>query len=173
MGTLRVLKEKFKEKNWAGPLPPAPGTEDTTYADWREGDKRLIESPAPGIIARQSVCEPLQTGVVAIDSLIPIGLGQRELIIGDRQTGKTAIAIDTIISQNTSELLCVYVAVGQKNSSVAAVVQQLRSREALDYTVVVVAGADSPASLQYIAPYTGTSIAEFFYGKRYRSFNYL
>jgi F-type H+-transporting ATPase subunit alpha len=127
-----------------------------------EEARRLIESPAPGIIARQSVCEPLQTGVVAIDSLIPIGLGQRELIIGDRQTGKTAIAIDTIISQNTSELLCVYVAVGQKNSSVAAVVQQLRSREALDYTVVVVAGADSPASLQYIAPYTGTSIAEFF-----------
>jgi F-type H+-transporting ATPase subunit alpha len=127
-----------------------------------KGGKRLIESPAPGIIARQSVCEPLQTGIVAIDALIPIGLGQRELIIGDRQTGKTAIAIDTIISQRESDLLCVYVAVGQKNSSVAAVVQQLKSRMALSYTVIVVAGADSPASLQYIAPYTGTSIAEFF-----------
>jgi F-type H+-transporting ATPase subunit alpha len=123
---------------------------------------RLVESPAPGIIARQSVCEPLETGIVAIDALIPIGRGQRELIIGDRQTGKTAIVVDAILNQCLTDVDCVYVAIGQKASSVASVVSLFRERRALPYTTVVVAGADSTAALQYIAPYTGASMAEYF-----------
>lgn len=125
-------------------------------------DSRLIESPAPGIISRRSVYEPLQTGLVAVDSMIPIGRGQRELIIGDRQTGKTAIAIDTILNQKGQNVICVYVAIGQKASSIAQVVKELQERGALDYTIVVAAPADSPATLQYLAPYTGASLAEFF-----------
>lgn len=125
-------------------------------------DTRLIESPAPGIISRRSVYEPLQTGLVAVDSMIPIGRGQRELIIGDRQTGKTAIAIDTILNQKGKNVICVYVAIGQKASSIAQVVKELQGRDALDYTIVVAAPADSPATLQYLAPYTGASLAEFF-----------
>ena len=123
---------------------------------------RLIESPAPGIIARRSVYEPMQTGLVAVDSMIPIGRGQRELIIGDRQTGKTAIAIDTILNQKEENVICVYVAIGQKASSIAQVVTTLQEREALEYTIIVAAPADSPATLQYLAPYTGAALAEFF-----------
>ena len=125
-------------------------------------ESRLIESPAPGIISRRSVYEPLQTGLVAVDSMIPIGRGQRELIIGDRQTGKTAIAIDTILNQKGKNVICVYVAIGQKASSIAQVVKELQERGALEYTIIVAAPADSPATLQYLAPYTGASLAEFF-----------
>nr|YP_009237749.1 ATP synthase CF1, subunit alpha [Gracilariopsis lemaneiformis]YP_009294645.1 ATP synthase CF1 alpha subunit [Gracilariopsis chorda]AJO68486.1 ATP synthase CF1 alpha subunit [Gracilariopsis lemaneiformis]AML79779.1 ATP synthase CF1, subunit alpha [Gracilariopsis lemaneiformis]AOM66905.1 ATP synthase CF1 alpha subunit [Gracilariopsis chorda]UAD88834.1 ATP synthase CF1 subunit alpha [Gracilariopsis chorda] len=125
-------------------------------------ETRLIESYAPGIIGRQSVCEPLQTGITAIDSMIPIGRGQRELIIGDRQTGKTAVALDTIINQKGQDVVCVYVAIGQKASSVAQVVSTLQDKGALDYTIVVAANADASATLQYIAPYTGAALAEYF-----------
>nr|QCI06309.1 ATP synthase CF1 subunit alpha [Dictyurus purpurascens] len=125
-------------------------------------DTRLIESYAPGIIGRQSVCEPLQTGITAIDAMIPIGRGQRELIIGDRQTGKTAVALDTIINQKGQDVICVYVAIGQKASSVAQVVSVLEDKGALEYTIIVAANADDPATLQYIAPYTGAALAEYF-----------
>ena len=125
-------------------------------------ETRLIESMAPGIIQRKSVHEPMQTGITAIDAMIPVGRGQRELIIGDRQTGKTAIAIDTILNQGDQDMICVYVAVGQKAASVANVVEVLRERGALDYTVVVAANASEPAALQYLAPYTGAAIAEYF-----------
>nr|YP_009578826.1 ATP synthase CF1 alpha subunit [Pseudotaxus chienii]AZN62454.1 AtpA [Pseudotaxus chienii]QBK34384.1 ATP synthase CF1 alpha subunit [Pseudotaxus chienii]QBK36434.1 ATP synthase CF1 alpha subunit [Pseudotaxus chienii]QVX28175.1 ATP synthase CF1 subunit alpha [Pseudotaxus chienii]QYB22308.1 ATP synthase CF1 alpha subunit [Pseudotaxus chienii] len=123
---------------------------------------RLIESPAPGIISRRSVYEPLQTGLIAIDSMIPIGRGQRELIIGDRQTGKTAVATDTIINQKDQNVICVYVAIGQKASSVAQVVNTFQKRGAMEYTIVVSETADSPATLQYLAPYTGAALAEYF-----------
>lgn len=123
---------------------------------------RKVESIAPGIIARQPVSEPLQTGIKAIDSMIPIGRGQRELIIGDRGTGKTAIAVDTIINQKGQDVICVYVAIGQKNSTVAAVVEKLKEHGAMDYTIVVNAGASEPAPLQYIAPYSGCAMAEYF-----------
>jgi F-type H+-transporting ATPase subunit alpha len=125
-------------------------------------ETRLIESPAPGIIARQSVCEPLQTGIVSIDAMIPIGRGQRELIIGDRQTGKTSIALDTIINQKSEDVVCVYVAIGQKASTVAQAVTTLEEKGALPYTIIVAANASDPATLQYLAPYTGASIAEYF-----------
>jgi len=130
--------------------------------DIQTTESRLIESGAPGIIARKSVCEPIQTGITAIDSMIPIGRGQRELIIGDRQTGKTSVAIDTIINQQTEDVVCVYVAIGQKAAGVAAVATALEERNALSYTVIVAANADDPATLQYIAPYTGAAIAEYF-----------
>ncbi len=125
-------------------------------------DSRLIESLAPGIIKRKSVHEPMQTGITSIDAMIPIGRGQRELIIGDRQTGKTAIAIDTIINQKGQDVVCVYVAVGQKSASVAQVVEVLREKGALEYTIVVNASASESAALQYLAPYTGAAIAEHF-----------
>jgi F-type H+-transporting ATPase subunit alpha len=125
-------------------------------------DSRLIEANAPGIISRRSVHEPLQTGIVAIDAMIPIGRGQRELIIGDRQTGKTAIAVDTILNQKGKDVVCVYVAIGQKASSIAQVVNTLTERGAMDYTIIVAATADSPATLQYLAPYTGAALAEHF-----------
>jgi F-type H+-transporting ATPase subunit alpha len=130
--------------------------------DLPSNETRLIESPAPGIIQRKSVHEPMQTGITAIDAMIPIGRGQRELIIGDRQTGKTAICIDTILNQADQDVVCVYVAIGQKAASVAQVTEVLRERGALDYTVVVAANASDPAALQYLAPYTGASIAEYF-----------
>lgn len=123
---------------------------------------RKVESMAPGIIARQPVKEPLQTGVKAIDSMVPIGRGQRELIIGDRGTGKTAVAIDTIINQKGSDVICVYVAIGQKASTVAAVVEKLKEHGAMEYTIVVHASASDPAPLQYIAPYSGCAMAEYF-----------
>ena len=125
-------------------------------------ESRLVESMAPGIITRKSVCEPVQTGITAIDAMIPIGRGQRELIIGDRQTGKTSVAIDTILNQKGEDVVCVYVAIGQKASSVAAVCTSIEERGASAYTIVVAANADDPATLQYIAPYTGAALAEYF-----------
>ncbi|MBH1989525.1 MAG: F0F1 ATP synthase subunit alpha [Myxococcaceae bacterium] len=124
-------------------------------------ERRLIETKAPGIIAREPVTEPMQTGIKAIDAMIPIGRGQRELIIGDRQTGKTAIAIDTILNQKNTGVKCIYVAIGQKQSTVAQVVDKLRKHGAMEYTVVVSATASDPASLQFLAPYTGTAIGEY------------
>src|SRR5512134_2341736 len=124
--------------------------------------RRQVEIKAPGIIARKSVHEPMQTGMKAIDSMIPIGRGQRELIIGDRGTGKTAIAVDTIINQKGQNMYCFYVAIGQKQSTVATVVDRLTKAGAMEYTTVVVAGASEPAPLQFIAPYTGVTMAEYF-----------
>ena len=125
-------------------------------------DIRPVESPAYGIIERRSVYQPVQTGIKAIDSMIPIGKGQRELIIGDKQTGKTAIGIDTIINQRGKDMICVYVAIGQKNSTVLRVVDSLEKAGAMDYTIVVAATAAEPAPLQYIAPYAGVTMAEYF-----------
>jgi F-type H+-transporting ATPase subunit alpha len=130
--------------------------------DIQSSESRLIESMAPGIIARRSVYEPMQTGITAIDAMIPIGRGQRELIIGDRQTGKTSIAVDTILNQKDEDVICVYVAIGQKASTVAQVVNVLQERGALDYTIVVASNANDPATLQYLAPYTGATLAEYF-----------
>jgi F-type H+-transporting ATPase subunit alpha len=130
--------------------------------DIKTNETRLIESMAPGIIARRSVHEPMQTGITAIDAMIPIGRGQRELIIGDRQTGKTAVAVDTIINQKSEDVICVYVAIGQKASTVAQVVNTLEEKGAMDYTIVVAANANDPATLQYLAPYTGAALAEYF-----------
>lgn len=121
-----------------------------------------VEKIAPGVITRESVKQPVQTGIKAIDALIPIGRGQRELIIGDRQTGKTAVAIDTILNQKGQDMICIYVAVGQKEGKVAKIVAELEERGAMEYTIVISASASEPASLQYIAPYTGCAIAEFF-----------
>lgn len=123
---------------------------------------RPVERIAPGIIARKSVCEPLQTGITAIDALTPIGRGQRELIIGDRQTGKTAIAVDTIINQKNENVICIYVAIGQKKSTIAQLAKTLADHNAMDYTIIVSASADNSAPLQYIAPYAGCAIAEEF-----------
>ncbi|EMK6254898.1 F0F1 ATP synthase subunit alpha [Campylobacter coli] len=123
---------------------------------------RFVEEKAKGIMARKSVHEPLHTGIKAIDALVPIGRGQRELIIGDRQTGKTTVAVDTIISQKGQGVVCIYVAIGQKQSTVAQVVKRLEEHGAMDYTIVVNAGASDPAALQYLAPYTGVTMGEFF-----------
>ena len=123
---------------------------------------RAVESPAPGIIERQPVKEPMQTGIKAIDSMIPIGRGQRELIIGDRQTGKTTIALDTILNQKGKDVICIYVAIGQKRSTVTALVNTLKEAGAMDYTIVVAATASEPSPLQYIAPYAGCAMGEFF-----------
>ncbi|MDY4959261.1 MAG: F0F1 ATP synthase subunit alpha [Lentihominibacter sp.] len=125
-------------------------------------ETRPIECPSSGVLARKSVHEPLQTGIKAIDAMIPIGKGQRELIIGDRQTGKTAIAIDTIINQKGKDVICIYVAIGQKNSTVAQLVQTLEDKGAMEYTIVVEATASESAPLQYIAPYAGVSMGEHF-----------
>src|SRR5689334_7420868 len=124
-------------------------------------EKRKVEIKAPGIIARKSVHEPLQTGIKAIDSMIPIGRGQRELIIGDRQTGKTAVAVDAIINQRGQNMRCFYVAIGQKQSTVATVMEKLRETGALAYTTVIAATASEPAPLQFLAPYTGVTMAEY------------
>ena len=123
---------------------------------------RPIESEAPGIIERKSVSVPLQTGIKAIDSMIPIGRGQRELIIGDRQTGKTEIAIDTIINQKSTDVICIYVAIGQKNSSVVQLANELTRSGAMEYTIIVSASASESAPLQYVAPYSGCAMAEYF-----------
>ena len=125
-------------------------------------ESRPIEYPAPGVLQRKSVNQPLQTGIKAIDSMIPIGRGQRELIIGDRQTGKTAIAIDTILNQKGEDVICIYVAIGQKKSTVSQLVQNLEDNGAMDYTIVVSATASDVAPLQYIAPYAGCAIGEYF-----------
>ncbi len=121
-----------------------------------------IEKIAPGVMTREPVTQPVQTGIKAIDAMIPIGRGQRELIIGDRQTGKTAVAIDTIINQKGKDMICVYVAIGQKESKIARIVAKLKETGAMDYTIVVVAGASAPAALSYIAPYAGVAMAEYF-----------
>ena len=144
----RVVNALGQPIDGAGPI------ETTEY--------RAIESRAPGIIERQPVKEPLQTGIKAIDSMIPIGRGQRELIIGDRQTGKTAIALDAIINQKGKDVICIYVAIGQKESTVAGVVEKLRSHGAMDYTIVVAATASEPAPMLYIAPYAGAAMGEYF-----------
>ena len=123
---------------------------------------RPVESPAPGICERKSVFEPLQTGIKAIDSMVPIGRGQRELIIGDRQTGKTTIAVDTILNQKGKDVICIYVAIGQKRSTVATLVENLQKNGAMDYTIVVAATASEASPLQYIAPYAGCAMGEYF-----------
>lgn len=125
-------------------------------------ESRFVEEKAKGIMARKSVHEPLQTGIKAIDALVPIGRGQRELIIGDRQTGKTTVAIDTIINQKGQNVICIYVAIGQKQSNVAQVVKKLEEHGAMEYTIVVNAGASDPAALQYLAPYSGVTMGEYF-----------
>ena len=128
----------------------------------KEDGYRPVEEPAPSIVDRQSVSEPLETGILSIDSMFPIGRGQRELIIGDRQTGKTSIALDTILNQKGKDVICIYVAIGQKASTVAKLVSTLKKHQAMDYTVVLSATASDPAPLQYIAPYSGTALAEYF-----------
>jgi F-type H+-transporting ATPase subunit alpha len=122
----------------------------------------VIEKVAPGVIARQSVAQPVQTGLKAIDSMVPVGRGQRELIIGDRQTGTTAVALDTIINQKGKDLICIYVAIGQKASSIKNVVRKLEEHGAMDYTIVVAASASESAAMQYIAPYSGCTMGEYF-----------
>ena len=125
-------------------------------------DYRAIEQEAPGIVDRQSVKQPMETGILAIDSMFPIGRGQRELIIGDRQTGKTSIAVDTILNQKGKDVVCIYVAIGQKASTVAKLVNTLTKNGAMDYSIVLSSTASESASLQYIAPYAGTALAEYF-----------
>ena len=131
----------------------------------KEADYMPVEQEAPSIADRQSVNEPLQTGILSIDSMFPIGKGQRELIIGDRQTGKTSIALDTIINQRGKDVVCIYGAIGQKASTVAKIVSTLEKNDAMDYTIIVASTASDPAPLQYIAPYAGTSMAEYFMHK--------
>ncbi|NTU66484.1 MAG: F0F1 ATP synthase subunit alpha [Candidatus Moranbacteria bacterium] len=133
--------------------------------DIKADESYPIEKIAPGVITRKSVHQPVQTGIKAIDAMIPVGRGQRELIIGDRQTGKTAIAIDTILNQKGQDMICIYVAIGQKESKVARIVGELTERGAMDYTTVVVAGASDPAALSYIAPYAGCALGEYFMDK--------
>jgi F-type H+/Na+-transporting ATPase subunit alpha len=145
----RVVNSLGEPADGKGPIEPIEGS-------------RQIDVVAPGIVKRQPVEEPLQTGIKAIDSMIPIGRGQRELIIGDRSTGKTAIAVDAIINQKDTDVICVYCAIGQRAGKVAAVVEDLREAGALDYTMVVAANAADPAPMQYIAPYTATALAEHF-----------
>ncbi len=130
--------------------------------DIETSEYRAIEQPAPGIIDRQSVSVPMETGILSIDSMFPIGRGQRELIIGDRQTGKTSIATDTIINQNGNGVICIYVAIGQKASTIARLASDLKKHDAMDHTIIVVATASDPAPLQYIAPYAGTAMGEYF-----------
>ncbi len=125
-------------------------------------EKRFVEEKAPGIMARKSVHEPLQTGIKAIDALVPVGRGQRELIIGDRQTGKTTLAIDTIINQKGQDVICIYVAIGQKQSTVASLVKKLEENGAMDYTIIVNASASDSSALQYLAPYAGVTMAEYY-----------
>ena len=149
-------------KELLGRVVNALGQAIDGQGDLNAKETRLIEVKAPGIIDRKSVHEPLQTGIKAIDAMIPIGRGQRELIIGDRQTGKTAIAIDTIINQKGKNVYCVYVAIGQKQSTVAQVVDRLKKAGAMEYTIVVTAGASDQAPLQFLAPYTGVTMAEYF-----------
>ena len=145
-----------------GRVVDALGAPIDDAGDIRADEYRMIESPAPGIIDRQPVNTPMQTGILSIDSMFPIGRGQRELIIGDRQTGKTAIAIDTILNQKGKDMICIYVAIGQKASSVAQIAELLRRHDAMSYSIIVCAGAGESASMQYIAPYAGAAIGERF-----------
>ncbi len=152
-------------ENFIGRVVNAIGEPIDGLGAIKEDDFYPIEREAPGVINRKSVTEPLQTGIMAIDSMFPIGRGQRELIIGDRQTGKTTIATDTIINQKGQDVICVYVAIGQKASTVAKLVDQLKQHGAMDYTIVVTAMASDLAPVQYIAPYAGTAMAEYFMDK--------
>src|SRR5687768_8760874 len=145
-----------------GRVVDAPGRPIDGLGEINTTMSRRVESEAPGIIVRQPVREPLQTGIKAIDAMIPIGRGQRELIIGDRGTGKTAIAVDTIINQKGQGVICVYVAIGQKASTIASVVEKLKQAGAMEYTIVVAASASDPAPMLYIAPYSGCAMAEYF-----------
>ncbi len=159
--TKRVLSVPVGEK-LLGRVVNALGVAIDGKGDIETDKTRPIESEAPGIIERKSVSVPLQTGIKAIDSMIPIGRGQRELIIGDRQTGKTEIAIDTIINQKNSDVICIYVAIGQKNSSVVQLANELTNAGAMEYTIIVSASASESAPLQYVAPYAGCAMAEYF-----------
>ena len=149
-------------EGYLGRVVDALGVPEDGKGDITPDQYRPIEAAAPGILDRQPVNTPMETGLLAIDAMFPIGRGQRELIIGDRQTGKTAIALDTILNQKGKNVVCIYVAIGQKDSSVAQLVQNLTRRGAMDYTVVVNAPASAPASLQYIAPYAGCALGEYF-----------
>ena len=149
-------------ENYLGRVIDSLGYPVDGLGEIEASDYRPMEVPAPGILERQSVNTPMETGILSIDSMFPIGRGQRELIIGDRQTGKTAIALDTIINQRGKGVICIYVAIGQKASSVSRLVGTLKKHEAMDYTVVINASASDPVPLQYIAPYTGCSLAEYF-----------
>ncbi len=149
-------------ENLIGRTVSALGLPIDGKGDIKENAFYPVEKIAPGVITRQSVKQPVQTGVKAIDALIPIGRGQRELIIGDRQTGKTAVAIDTIINQKGQNMICIYVAIGQKESKVAKIVASLEKADAMEYTIVVVSGASEPAALSYIAPYSGCAMGEYF-----------
>ena len=149
-------------EGFLGRVVDALGTPVDGGPEIHSEDYRPIEMPAPGIIDRQPVDTPMETGLIAIDSMFPIGRGQRELIIGDRQTGKTAVALDTILNQKGKDVVCIYVAIGQKSSSVAKLVETLRRRGAMEYTIVVNAPASASASLQYIAPYAGCALGEYF-----------
>lgn len=149
-------------KNFIGRIVNALGEPIDGRGEIEAEDYRLVEQPAPSIVDRKSVSEPLETGILAIDSMFPIGRGQRELIIGDRQTGKTSIALDTIVNQKGKNCICIYCAIGQKSSTVAKLVSDLQKHGAMDYTIVVCSTAADPASLQYIAPYSATAIAEHF-----------
>ena len=149
-------------KGLLGRVVNALGQPIDGLGDIESSESRRIEVKAPGIVDRQSVNEPLQTGIKAVDSMIPIGRGQRELIIGDRQTGKTAVAIDTIINQKGGDVVCIYVAIGQKRSSVAQVVDRLKKHGSMDYTIVVAATASEAAPLQFLAPYAGVAMGEYF-----------
>ena len=150
---------------FVGRIINALGAPIDGVGDIQEDDYRPIENEAPGIIDRKSVSVPMETGILSIDSMFPIGRGQRELIIGDRQTGKTSIATDTIINQRGKDVICIYVAIGQKASTVAKIVNTLKKHDAMDYSIVVSSTASDPASLQYIAPYAGTAMAEYFMHK--------
>ena len=148
-----------------GRVVDALGAPIDDAGDIRADEYRMIESPAPGIIDRQPVNTPMQTGILSIDSMFPIGRGQRELIIGDRQTGKTTIAIDTIINQKGKDVICIYVAIGQKRSTVTNLVEQLKKSGAMEYSIVVAATASEPSPLQYIAPYAGCAMGKYFMNK--------
>lgn len=150
---------------FVGRVVDALGSPIDDLGQIRSEEYRPIENPAPGIIERQPVDTPLETGILAIDSMFPIGRGQRELIIGDRQTGKTAIATDTILNQKGKDVICIYVAIGQKSSSVAQLVRNLKERGAMDYTIVLNASASDSAPMQYIAPYSGCALGEYFMNK--------
>ena len=152
-------------EEYVGRVVDALGAPIDGLGEIRSEGYRPVESPAPGVVDRQPVNEPMETGLIAIDSMFPIGRGQRELIIGDRQTGKTAIATDTIMNQKGKDVICIYVAIGQKASSVAQLVENLRKQGAMDYTIVVNASASDPVPLQYIAPYAGCALGEYFMNK--------
>ncbi|HEY9574554.1 MAG TPA: F0F1 ATP synthase subunit alpha [Lachnospiraceae bacterium] len=163
----RVSRSKKKAgipvgHKFLGRVVDALGTPIDGLGSIEADDYRLIEQPAPGIVERKSVHQPLETGILSIDAMFPIGRGQRELIIGDRQTGKTSIALDTIINQKGKDIICIYAAIGQKASTVAKVVSTLKKHDAMDYSIILSATASDCASLQYIAPYSATALAEFF-----------